>query len=211
MPVAIKEATQEICHFSGRKQAQLDLVDGREKRLRVSVGGGTGNLRSVDGDVPAAILNREKISESVEKQTVDNHTYLRIMSWNAAGMKDESLRNLLDLLAAKGQDWDVVLVQEGPKRDAEELNECLGGHLWFVAPCGNRPRSVATLLNARWCRGGTAQPKFTAIDGRLATVVVHMHGILMCLMTSHLPHGGRPDNEYEAALACLEEAVKQAH
>ena len=79
MLVAIIEATRTGSHF---------IPVG----LRVSVGGGTGNLQSVDGNDPGAILNREKIFESVEKQTVENHTYLRIMSWNVARMNDESLR-----------------------------------------------------------------------------------------------------------------------
>ena len=84
MPVAIKEATRSGSHF---------IPVG----LRVSVGGRTGNLQSVDEDVPASILNREKIPQSVKKQTVDNHTYLRTMSWDAAGVNDESLKKWFDL------------------------------------------------------------------------------------------------------------------
>jgi hypothetical protein len=120
-------------------------------------------------------------------------------------MNDESLDMMLTLLSARA-DWDAVLVQEGPKKDSEELVELDGGHLWFVAASGARFRSVAILSHRRWV-SSVCQPSFSTADGRLAFVDVLMHGISVRLMTSHLPHGDRSDVEFDAALACLEEAV----
>ena len=37
-----------------------------------------------------------------------------------------------------------------------------------------------------------------------------MHGLNLCLMTSHLPHSGYSDAQYEAALALMEEAIGRA-
>ena len=123
-------------------------------------------------------------------------------------MSDESLRNMLVLLDAAVDDWDVVMVQEGPKRELEELSELDGGHYWYIAPCDSRPRSVAILLHSKWCSRGA--PKFCSIDGRVAQVDVQIHGLKLRLLSAHLPHGDRSDVEYEAALSCLECAVKDA-
>ena len=81
--------------------------------------------------------------------------------------------------------------------------------MWYVAPCGARPRSVAILLHERWCRSGS-NPKFKSFDGRLAQVNVQIHGVRLRLLSSHLPHSDWPDAEYDAALACLESAVDGA-
>ena len=81
--------------------------------------------------------------------------------------------------------------------------------MWYVAPCGARPRSVAILLHERWCRSGS-NPKFKSFDGRLAQLDVQIHGVRLRLLSSHLPHSDWPDAEYDAALACLESAVDGA-
>ena len=138
----------------------------------------------------------------------DDDNKLRILSWNAAGMSEDSVGFVLDMLSATTSSWDAVLIQEGPKRDEEELHELIGGHLWFVAACQGQQRSVAILLNSRWVKKG--RPRFSTVCGRLAQVNVHMHGLNMCLMTSHLPHSGYSDAQYEAALAQLEEAIGRA-
>lgn len=120
-------------------------------------------------------------------------------------MSGESLAHMLTLLEVSSSDWDAVLVQEGPNKNAEERTELEGGHLWYVAPCGSRPRSVAILLNKRWCCS-SCPPKFKSTSGRQAEDV-DMRGLRLRLLTCHLPHADHSDIEYEASLSCLESSV----
>ena len=75
----------------------------------------------------------------------------RTLTYNAAGMNDEDISDALELLWADMHDqWDIILFQEGPKSEDETLRELVGGHLWYVAACQGRHRSVAVLLHQRW-------------------------------------------------------------
>lgn len=177
-----------------------DQLSVQARRSAKSTGGGRGIYDNLHGDVPVSIRHNTYAAAAVSGQS-----RLRILSWNAAGMTVDSVETLLTLLEDCGETWDAVLIQEGPKRETEELNELDGGHLWYVASCHDRQRSVAILLHSRWASSG--KPCFETIDGRLAQVSVVMHGLQLCLLTAHLPHAEKSDVEYEAALSSLERAV----
>ena len=134
---------------------------------------------------------------------------LNIITWNAAGMDVNGLGDLIDLLEICGCAWDALLIQEGPRQEEESLSEILGGHLWYVAACGGRPRSIAILLHRQWT-GPDENPRFRSVDGRLAVLDVCIRSQKYCFMSCHLPHAGYSDIMFEAALAVLEETVAAA-
>ena len=116
---------------------------------------------------------------------------------------------MLDILTIESISWDAVLIQEGPGQEDDVLFELHGGHLWYVAACGGRPRSIGILLHRRWC-AGASPPEFTTLSGRLSKVELEVNTERVILMSSHLPHAGKSDLEYEAALARMEDEIKDA-
>ena len=103
--------------------------------------GGRGKYRVLDGDVPIALFskmtsNLMDLTENVETgrlQTPGTNSdtthpegmgdpteklaKFRILSWNVSGMKDDSIDNIVLQLRGLREDWDAILVQEGPRSE----------------------------------------------------------------------------------------------
>ena len=162
----------------------------------------------VVGGVPSSILNQRKpdLKSHSQAESIDwdlhseihhdtitsktGHGKLTVYTYNAAGMGNEAVADLLSMLSLGcNAKWDVVLVQEGPGEENNISLELDGGHLWFVAARRDRPRSVAILLHRRWVTA-KAKPAFITTSGRCASmdIEIEMEGEQYRFISSHLPH-----------------------
>ena len=135
----------------------VGAASGQCRRAHPSMNGGRGIYKHSDGDVPiamhSAVLEDQVANNHTEASVgaagsaaeveqkasltrpahgcAKDESKLHVLSWNAAGMSEDALSNILVLLAARESEWDVVLIQEGPKCEEEEVSELEDGHLWF--------------------------------------------------------------------------------
>jgi hypothetical protein len=126
-----------------------------------------------------------------------------VVSWNTAGMRDDSIDNIVAQLEIIEEPWDAILVQEGPKSEECLLGNLESGHIWYVAPCADRHRSVAILVHRRW---GHLQLDFKSVSGRVAYVDFDSTQFSARLITAHMPHSDYDDTEVESVLhdlSCL--------
>lgn len=187
----------------------------------LSFGGGRGTYRVLDGDVPIALfskmtLNPVDLADNVEASSLQTpgtdlisiHTdascglsgklgNFRVLSWNIAVMKDDSIDNIVSQLRGMREDWDAILIQEGPRSVESSLGTLSSGHIWYVAPCSDRPRSIAILIHRRWSH---LQLVFVSVSGRVAYVDCKDDDTALRVIAAHLPHGGDSDIEFDATL-----------
>ena len=107
---------------------------------------------------------------------------LRVLSWNANGMSNDGVQDMLTMLTSRG-DWDVVLLQEGPKSDDESLEELEGGHLFFKAPAKGHFRSVGILIHRRWAAENKSNIERSAVTGRIAYVDMNVDKVAVRLIS----------------------------
>lgn len=95
------------------------------------------------------------------------------------------------------------MLQEGPRTEHKSIDIVAGVHIWFFAPVRTRNRGVGILLHSRWADDWKT---FEAPSERTAWVDVDACRVKVRLITSHLPHPGYKDNQYEAELAVIRSA-----
>ena len=84
------------------------------------------------------------------------------------------------------------------------------GHLWYLSPQGDGPRSVAILRHSRWS-SILLNPEFVSYFNRIVYLDVKMRkGRVFIIVSTHLPHSGYSDIIFDAALAVLEQIVLEA-
>ncbi len=188
-----------------------------------SLGGGRGEYRSVDGDVPIAMLRRMKsgtpfLAESAEQTSTgadvvgsgaDCHSMVA-MSWNACGMQEGVIQDVADLLDG-GPVWDILLYQEGPYTENKTQKTIESGHFWFSAKANHTKRSVSILLNRRWTQD-IAQTNFVVSSCRVAHLDFTVEDARFRFITCHCPHSGFPYtlDDYEACLLEVETLIDAA-
>ena len=93
----------------------------------------------------------------------------------------------------------VVLIQEGPT-SSEEVHEVLDtGHLWFVAPKGDRFRSIAVFFHQRW-KFERVKPEIESLTSRVAFLDLDIGGQKTRFISEFLPHLEYLPPEFDAAL-----------
>ena len=170
--------------------------------------GGRGAYSHVDGDFHRLHLGVEMQTNSAESMKDGRKHSLRLLSWNASGMSEDGVQDMLTMLNARGE-WDVLLRQEGPKAHEDTLEELEGGHLFLKAPAAGQFRSVGILIHRRWANDGNANI-FCAVTGRVVYADMTIDGDKIRVVTAHLPHNGKSDIEFVAALTSLEDTLRHA-
>ena len=66
------------------------------------------------------------------------------------------------------EQWDVVMMQEGPYGKNETYRTVKGGHVFFTGACPDWKRSISILIHKRRLERG-AQLSFTLVDSGSAT------------------------------------------
>ena len=160
-------------------------------------GGGRGLYHTVSGDVPICMGQRIRQDTSVSLPYVpktERLSLLEVFSFNADGMGDDTLQNFFVTMSIMEKGWDAVLIQEGPRSEVDTVQEIEGGHVWCVARCEDRPRSVAILLHRRW---KDMRLCFESPGSRVCFVDINMGEWTSRLISVHLPHTQNSDIEYE--------------
>jgi hypothetical protein len=191
----------------------------------ISKGGGWGEYATADGDVPIAMhpnkgrdnINRvgdDAVVDDVGEAVVEDNagwnaqavSDLVVISWNCCGLTWGAEADIGSQLDDWGR-WDIVLIQEGPV-STEAVHEVLdGGHLWYVAPKGDRFRSIAILVHRRW-NSTEANPDFQAFTSRVAFLDILLGGQPTRFTSAHLPHSDDSPTEFDAALEAVENVIQ---
>ena len=130
-----------------------------------------------------------------------------VITWNACGLGIDAVNDLVSQLA--DTHFDALMIQEGPKAIVDTYKILAGGHALFLGNCGTSARSVGVLLHKRWL-DKAAKTAFTSLGARVASLSVDCSTLRLSLITGHMPHAAYADEEYEAALMRIEEAVHDA-
>ena len=121
-------------------------------------------------------------------------------------MTDDAVDIICDRLELAKFSWDLVLLQEGPASEFMQDSVRPDGHVFFVAPKGHRPRSIAFLLHRRFA-SKCHDIHFASLDGRIACLDVSHLQVPFRFVSAHAPHSNRPDDEYDAFLSNLDQVV----
>ena len=81
-------------------------------------------------------------AHSNAKKTFSKSVNLGVLSWNTSGMREDSVDTLVSQLNDMDKQQDVILIQESCKSEDVSLGSLDAGHVWYVAPCYDRPRKV---------------------------------------------------------------------
>ena len=130
------------------------------------------------------------------------------ITWNACGMEEGGIDDMIAHLEQKEQ-WDVVMMQEGPYGKTETYRNATGGHAFFTGACPDWKRSISILIHKRWLERG-AQLSFTTCGQRIGFLDAAVGTSRYRFTSAHAPHREQTDDEYEAFLAMVEETVLHA-
>ena len=171
-------------------------------------GFGWGDGMAEGGAKVATVMEEEEVVGS-PRRISDRHggCLFNVLSWNPCGMKEDSIDNIVSQLQISRVRWDAVLVQEGTVAGEASLGTLQSGHVWYVAPCFDRPRSVAILVHHRWSH---LKLDFICLSSRIAFVDFDGGDLSARLVTAHLPHGEYSDFEFESVLSEISVAQLQA-
>lgn len=129
-----------------------------------------------------------------------------ILTRNACGMEEGAVNDLVDQIDDEAR-WDAILIQEGPSAETDRYKVIDGGHSLFIGACQGWNRSICILLHKRWEKL-EAKLSFKLMGQRLSYLDLILGGLMLRLVSIHMPHGEYSDDEYEAALMSLEEVVE---
>ena len=104
-------------------------------------------------------------------------------------------------------DWDIVLLNETWRSQAQERWTTDEGHMFCGASGEEQCRGVAILVNRRWVRGYKA---FLRVSDRLCAVDIKIDGRTFRFISAYFPHGGYEDEEVEAMYSNLDGLINAA-
>ncbi len=94
---------------------------------RLGKGGGTGIYQHVPRYFPGEALRGEKTQQTNEKQSTKYIAPLAVLSFNAAGMSEETFADFLISAELASHEWDAIMIQEGPTNNQLSQQEVAGG------------------------------------------------------------------------------------
>ena len=107
---------------------------------------------------------------------------------------------------ANAVSWDVILVNETWREEAEELVEPESGHIWMGSGGTKGKHGVGILLHRRWKNKIT----WKAVCSRVGALWMSVGSTKLAIIVVYMPHCGYPDPQVEAIYRKLDVAVKEA-